>query len=114
MSQIKTTRKNKLQGKVKSFVTYVLGSHYLSIIDMDRCERNIKYSLKSTEFFKIMHNVSVNDDEDFKYLKRKSLYGCYENRNMTTRSRRGIKESNEPRIDSTIQNIGLSSLGPDK
>lgn len=38
-----------------------------------------------------MHNVSVSDDEDFKYLIRNSLYGCYENRNMTTRSRRGKK-----------------------
>lgn len=74
MSQIKTTRKNELQGKVKSIVIYVLWSHCLSIAGMDRCQRNIKYSLKSTEFFKIMHNVSVNDDKDFKYLIRNSLH----------------------------------------
>lgn len=74
MSQIKTTRKNELQGKFESVVMYVLWSHCLSITGMDRCERNRKYSLKSTEFVKIMHNVSVNDDEGFKYLIRNSLY----------------------------------------
>ena len=74
MSQIKTTRKNELQGKVESIVIYVLWSRCLSIAGMDRCERNIKYGLKSTEFFKFMHNVSVNDDEDFKYLIGNSLY----------------------------------------